>query len=226
MTKEGFLGTIKGHPVLLGALATVVLGVFVFTISCYSYVNGIRNTGIEKERALTAQYLDNQNYLSAYISGFYEQLGVQREAGNQLDRILEDAVKGRYDKGGFAVNSPLFAAIVEAYPEAGVEQLMENWGKLQDYIAAQREGYRNVQSKLLDMLRSYDTWRETGIIKSSFVRTLGFPSNRLEARVGEMVLTGEAARDKMYHIVLTSQAIKAYESGEMDPLKIPPEGGK
>lgn len=187
----------------------------------YGYANGIRNEGITRERQLGAQYLDNQNWLSAYISGFYEQAGVLRAQSDVLDQILLDAVKGRYDDGGFAVGSPMFAAIVEAYPEAGVAELMANWGKLQDYISAGREGYRNQQSKLLDMLRGYDTWRETGFVKSTVARVLGFPSNSLEARVGEMVLTGEFARQKMYQIVLTSEAIKAYETGTMEPLKVP-----
>lgn len=201
----------------------VFLLVFVTTCGTYGYINSVRNEGLDWETRLSAQYLDNQNYLSAYISGFYEQVGVAQAQSDVLDQILTDAVKGRYDgqNGGFAVNSPMFAAIVEAYPEAGVAELMANWGKIQDYISAGREGYRNQQSKLLDMLRGYDLWRTSGFVRSAIVRAMGFPSEMLRAQVGEMVFTGDYARQKMYQIVLTGQALDAYESGTMDPLSIP-----
>jgi hypothetical protein len=207
----------------------LIAAVSILTIGCcavfsgYSYVNNIWNQGLAHERRLTSQYLDNQNYLSAYISGFYEQIGVVQAQSDVLDQILLDAVKGRYDDGGFAVDSPMFAAIVEAYPEAGVAELMENWGKVQDYVSAGRESYRATQSKLLDQLRVYDTWRQRGLIRRAIVRMLGFPSENLEARVGEMVLSGEMARMKMYQVVLTSKALKAYETGVMDPLQVEPE---
>lgn len=213
----------KGMTIGLAVLAAVVLFSLIGGFSCYSWVNGLRNDGIKKERALSAQYLDNQNYLSAFISGFYEQVGLVQAQNEAVNTILEDAVKGRYEGqgGGYTVNSPFFNAVFEAYPEASLEQLLENWGKIQDYVVAQREGYRNVQSKLLDMIREYDTWRETGFVKSAIVRQLGFPSYRLEARVGDAVITGEAARQKMLQIVLTKAAKDAYESGEMDPLQVP-----
>ena len=207
--------------IALAIVGATVLGFVMLIFIAYSYFNGINNTGITHERGLSAQYLDNQNYLSEYISGFYEQIGVAQAQNEALDTILTNAVKGRYDEGGFQVGSSIFTAIVEAYPEAGVDRLLENWGKIQDYIAAKREGFRNIQSKLIDQMRSYDVWRDTGFIKSAVVRTLGFPSNRLEARIDETVLTGEAARQKMLQIVLTPDAKKAYENGEMDPLKVP-----
>lgn len=196
------------------------IGAILLCVVLFGWVNGLWNTGIAHEKQLTAQYLDNQNYLSAYISGFYEQVSVAEVQSDVLNAVLLDAVKGRYDDGGLTVNSPVFAAIVEAYPEAGLSQLMENWGKIQDYISAGREGYRAVQSKLLDELRAYDTWRETGLIKRGIVRILGFPSSGLEARIGETVMTGDLARQQMYQIVLTEQARDAYKSGTMQPLKI------
>jgi hypothetical protein len=205
----------------------LIATVSVLTIGCclafsgYNYVNAIWNQGLAQERQLTSQYLDNQNVLSAYVSGFYEQISLAQAQSDVLDEILLDAVKGRYDDGGFAVDSPMFAAIVEAYPEAGVAELMENWGRIQGTISAGRESYRAVQSKLLDQLRAYDTWRQRGLIRRIIVRMLGFPSENLEARVGEMVLSGEMARMKMYQIVLTSEAIEAYETGVMDPLEVP-----
>lgn len=202
---------------IVAAASISVLALIVF-----SYWNGVRNTGIRLERQLTSQYLDNQNYLSAFISGFYEQVSVAQTQSDRLNTVLNEAVKGRYEgEGGFSVDSAFFAAVVEAYPEASLEQLLENWGKIQDYIASQREGYRNVQSKLLDQLRTYDTWRETGLFKHLFVGWIGFPSGSLEARIGRSKTTGDEAREQMYAIVLTEAAKEAYEEGEMAPLEVP-----
>ena len=172
-----------------------------------------------QEQRLGTQYLDNQNYLSAFIAGFHEQIGVANTATDALDRVLTDAVKGRYDQGGFSVNSALFAAVVEAYPEKSAAELTALWGRINDYIIGQREGYRNQQSKLLDMLRSYDTWRNSGIIQSTLIRLVGYPSDRLIARIGENQFKGQSAEDKMYQIVLTQEGIDAYNNGVLTPLK-------
>ena len=213
--------TVKQHPrLIITALIALLAVIFV-----YSSFNGLYNAGVQQEQRLKAQYLDNQNYLSSYISGFYEQVGVARAATDALDTVLLDAVKGRYEDGqgggGYTVDSPFFNAIVEAYPEAGTAELMRIWGKITDYVQAGREGYRNVQSKLLDMLRAYDTWRYSGLIQSKVVSILGFPSQRLEARFGSNVLTGQKALDKMYELVLDSKTKEAYDDGTLDPLEIP-----
>lgn len=207
------------NKTLLTIGSCVVVSLLV-AFAVYSYVNGIRDEGIEREKMLSGQYLANQNYLSSYVSGFYEQAGALAMQSDTLNAILEDAVKGRYDEGGFAVDSPMFAAVVEAYPEAGVAQLMENWGRFQDYISAGRDGYRDKQDKLIDMLQRYDQWREKGLVKSAIIRALGYPSRNLEARIGDSIATGEVARNQMYHIVLTSKATEAYTTGEMEPLSL------
>ena len=198
----------------LGAAALVVISMFL-------YVNGVRNTGITFETGLTAQYLDNQNNLSAYISGFYEQLGVANLKSDKLDQILTDAIKGRYEgAGGFGKGGGFFNAISEAYPDlAG----LNTYDKIMDYVSAGRESYKATQSKLLDMLRSYDAWRAQGLIRSTVVASvLGVPSDRLIARIGETELHGRDALKKMYEIVLASDAKKAYETGTMEPLKVNP----
>jgi|GEM_PF-4625640 hypothetical protein len=203
--------------IILGVIAALGIGiVFAFV----SWLMGMYSTTVTMERQLNSQYLSNQNYLSTYISGFYEQSGVLVAQSDQLDRILTDAVKGRYD-GGFSADGALFSAVVEAYPEASTTALLQNWSKIQDYIVSQREGYKNIQDKLLDMLRNYDTYRTAEPLRAIALSIMGFPSKNLEARLGTTMTTGEVARNQMYLIVLTKDAIKAYESGVMDPLKVP-----
>lgn len=185
--------------------------------------NGIYNGSVERENRLNAQYQDNQNYLSAYISGFFEQVSVVKAGGAQLNTVLEDAVKGRYEGNTSAQvgGGSLFSAILEAYPEASLAELQKNWGKIQSFVEAQREGYRNIQSKLLDMLQEYDVWRQRGLIRRFFVNMVGVPSERLVARIGDKQWKGQAALDKMFQIVLTAEAKRAYDTGEQEPLEVP-----
>lgn len=197
--------------------------VLVLVITLYGKFNGIRHEGVDRETALSAQYQDNQNELSSFISTFYEQLGIADRKSEQLDRILEDAVKGRYDDTGLQAATPnesndLISAIVEAYPDLSG---LDTYDTILDTISSGREAYKQKQTKLLDMLRSYDKWREQDIIGSVLIDLSGYPSDNLRAQIGTQVTRGQDALDQMYVIVLTSQAADAYETGELDPLEVP-----
>ena len=218
--KDGTFAT-KYKVGIVIVIASMFLFVVVLLGSIYSYVNGLYSASVSYETQLNVQYLSNQNYLSAYISGFYEKLELVKFQSEKLNQVLLDAVKGRYDKGGFKVGSSFFTVIREAYPEQSLAGLMKSFDKVNNYISAGREGYRAVQDKLLDQLRAYDKWRESGIVQRLIVGdVLGVPSERLEARIGANVYKGKVARDKMYTLVLASDARKAYETGTMEPLKV------
>lgn len=204
--------------------AGLVIGGFLVVLllmaaAVYSYCNGLYRQGIDMETRLNAQYLDNQNELSTYIASFYEQIGVANLKSDKMDQILTDAIKGRYDKNGSVEpgRGQMFSAIVEAYPNLDLSV----YDKIIDFIRAGREAYKQKQSKLLDMLRAYDKWRKDGYFQQWALRSLGFPSEALEARIGTNVKRGQAALDQMYLIVLTGAALDAYESGRMDPLPVP-----
>jgi hypothetical protein len=205
--------------IIAGAVAVALL---LCGIATYNYFNGLQQTGVDYETQLNAQYLDNQNELSAYKSTIYEQAGIANLKSDKLDQILLDAVKGRYEGKTSAQpgQGQLFSAITEAYPDLDLKV----YDKIVDQISAGRERYKNKQTKLLDLLRGYDKWRSTGIIQSRLISAAGFPSNSLEARIGTSVKHGMEARDQMYLIVLTSDTKKAYETGVDDPISVP--GGK
>lgn len=182
----------------------------------YGYANSLRTDDVNWSTQLNAQYLSNQNYLSNYVSGFYEQLGLVKYKSEKMNQILLDYAKARGEKG--AVGQAFLAAVVEAVPDIKGLNIAD---KMLVYVQAGREGYRAVQDKLLDMLKSYDAWRQDGYIQSWIIaNVIGAPSERLEARIGDKVLRGKEARDKMYTIVLTSDTKKAYETGTMEPLKV------
>lgn len=198
-----------------GLLALVLL------VGAFSTANRVQKQGIAYETQLTAQYLDNQNELSTLVSNFYEQLGIADAKSEKMDQIIVNAVKGRYDDTGVqfgGTDGALFSAMVEAYPDlAG----LNIYDQVAATISAGREAYKQKQTKLLDMLRTYDDWRQAGLIHRMIVSAVGFPSITLRAQIGEEAVTGQAALDQMYVIVTTSQARAAYEDGNLDPLEVP-----
>ena len=205
----------KGLLIGGAILVALVIGI----VSIFGYVNGLQKTGVQYETALNAQYLDNQNELSSYKASFYEQIGVANLKSDKMDQILEDAVKGRYEgKMDPGTSGSLFSAIAEAYPDISGLNIYD---KIIDHIKAGREAYKQKQSKLLDMLRGYDQWRQSGIIQSRVISAMGYPSNALRAQIGTNAKYGQAALDQMYVIVLTSDTVKAYETGIDEPLQVP-----
>lgn len=193
----------------------------------FSTFNSIQKTGVTMSTALGAQFSDNENELSNYISTFFEQTGVAKVKAAKLNQILLDAVKGRYDgasaakaapAGSMGRGSPFFSAVFEAYPDLTG---LDIYNKIADFVQSGRQAYKDKQSKLLDMLRAFDTWRRSGIIHSWLVDIAGVPGHDLQARIGTTILYGTTAEAKMYDIVLTGQAKDAYTSGTMAPLVIP-----
>lgn len=206
---------LPGWIIPTGILAALVIG----ALMLWGTVNSIRNEAVAREVQLSAQYRKNQNHLSAFISEFKETVGIADRKTDQLDRVLVDAVSGRYGEEGFGTGGVVVKAIREAYPRLDG---LDIYDKVIDTIRAGRSDFKNEQDVLLDQIRSYDEWRKKGIIRSWALSGYA-PSNNLVARVGNnQVLTGQAAYDKMSEIILIDDANKAYQSGTMEALEAPP----
>lgn len=202
-------------------IALSAAGIFFFgAVGSYSYVNGVRNTLIAQETNLTALYRDNQNVLSSYVSGFYEQVGIADRKSAQLNQIISDAVKGRYDGKTSAQpgKGQLFSAIQEAYPNID----LSTYDKIQDYIQKSRNEFKGAQTRLLSTVAQYENSRKQGFIKSTVANVLGFPSDTLQARVDGKVFYGRTALEQIQEIVLDGTTNAAFGSGKMAPLTAPP----
>lgn len=203
-------------------ITLVVLGALAFTgLSLYGYANSLWNAAVDFQTGLNAGYKSNQNYLSAYESGFYETIGVANLKSAKMDKIISDAVKGRYEGNTSAKpgGGSLFSAIAEAYPDLAQLNIYD---KMVDYISAGRAGYRNKQDALLDQLRGFDKWRETGIIQHMLIQWGGFPDNNLVACAGpDDCKYGMEAKQRMFNIVLTEGTENAYKTSKMAPLQVP-----
>mgnify|MGYP001016388534 CR=1 FL=1 len=204
---ETVLNWIKSHLVIVIAAAVVLLlALILFLVN-----NGVTNTGNKREAGLNAQYLDNQNYLSDCLVKIRETANVTSAEADRFESVMVEVIKGRYEDRSPNPGS-MFSAIIEDYPD--LAPLSAAYERVHTVVVGCRTDYRDIQSKLLDELRSYDAWR-TG---SFTVRTFGgeYPSDNLEARVGTDVKTGTDARNAMYTIVLVKDAKDAYEDGEIE----------
>lgn len=218
MDASSILDKIRSHKFLTGGL--IVGFAFVLILGwLYSQFNSVQNNGVNQEQALNAQYLNAQNELSAYISTFYETVGIADAKSEKLDQVLTDAIKGRYDEGGVTLGGQgqLVSALTEAYPDlAG----LDIYDEVIDVIRSGRESFRGQQEKLLDMLRRYDAWRDEDILRSMFVSMRGFPSDRVKVEIDGRTLRGQDALDEMWRIVLTEEARDAYDTKTLDPLTV------
>ncbi|MCK9344586.1 MAG: hypothetical protein M0P64_00490 [Candidatus Pacebacteria bacterium] len=198
-------------------VALVAIGIW-----AYTYANDLWNTAVPHQTGLNAQYKQNQSYLAAYESGFFEMLGVANVKSDKLNKILLDSVKGRYDGNSSAKpgTGMLFSAIAEAYPD--LKQL-DIYDKVTDYIVAQRAGYNGLQVALLSRIQSFDTWRQSNLVQSLLIKyVLNIPNKDLIACAGPTDCKyGAEALERMRNIVLTEGTEKAYATSKMAPLVAP-----
>lgn len=219
---------VKAHKKLLGIVAFVVVLVIV-AVSFYNTVNGTRGTVITKENALIAQYKDNQNELSTYILQFNESLGIADRQSDKLNEIILDAVKGRYDNDTSlqpGTGGAMFSAIAEAYPD--LTATTELYAQVQELVVSGRNAYKNKQSKLLDLIRDYNTYLNQDIFRSWVIDTfIDAPTeDNLVIVDAGVTYKGEDALEQISQIVLTQDAVDAYESGTQNPLITPSEDDK
>jgi len=196
--------------------------VMIVPVVLYTSINGKQKTMVDKETRLSAKYQDNQNVLSTYKKTIKEALGVSQSSTAAQNTVLENVIKGRYENGSSASPSggSAFSAIVEAYPD--VKNIGESFQKVQSAIFAGREAFKNQQTALLDLLRDYDKWRNSGLIHPMIVRIIGAPSDNLEARIGAKVTTGQEALSQMKLLVTDAETSEDFNSGEETPMDLGP----
>lgn len=199
----------------------IIAGLLLVGFGIYGWSNSLRSEGIRYEYSLSAQYESNQNELSAYISSFYEQLGIANKKTAALDSVLTHAVQGRYGENGFSANGAFFAAVKEAYPDLSTN--LNLYDKILDHVKSGREAFKGKQDLLIDKARVYKVWVNDGIIRQAVVhQILGFPTHNLEARVGgKVVARGQDALDKIQEIIMTNSTADAFQTGRQEPLNVP-----
>lgn len=206
--------------VIGGALLILLIGI----LTAYGTINSARGGAITRENAIVAQYSDNKAELSKNILIINETLGIADRQSDVLNKILADAVQGRYD-GDLqpGTGGTMFSAIAEAYPD--LTATSESYQKVQDAISSQRESFKKQQSKLLDMIRNYKDWTKADLFRSWVLDAFigGTPTDNLEIQHNGQPLKGQNALDQISTIITTSDAEDAYSTGTQEPI-ITPKG--
>lgn len=128
---------------IFGVIVIVVLTVITSYVSAANYGN-------RTEQALLAKVEDNENIYSQGVQKVLEIAQVPKMYGAQLSKITREAISGRYgEKGSQAV----FQAIQEQNPN--VDPAM--FTRIQQVIESFRDEFKNSQTEMLDMKRSYKT---------------------------------------------------------------------
>ncbi len=220
MNSDKILELLKKPGVIIGLIVAAVL--LFGTISVIGTYTSVRNEGRTQELSMNAQWKNTQTRYGQFRMGMADKLAIAREKRDAINKILVDAVSGRYDKQGQpgTVNQDaVFSAIKEAYPDLKGLNIFD---QLIVDIQAGREAFAKDQETMADMVRSYNSWRETGsFLHPTFVKWAGFPSDVLEARVGDKVYHGQAALDKMNTVIVGQGTSEIFDTGNDKPLVVP-----
>jgi hypothetical protein len=197
-----------------GVIIAVIIGLASYAIGTYT---STRNEGRRQELALTAQYKATQVNYGQFRTSFYDQIGVAREKRDAMDKILVDAISGRYDKAGSPQidQGKLFSAIQEAYPDL---KGLDIYDKILTFVQQGRAQFAQDQNHLQKMVQDYNEWRTTGSFLHPMFAGWLFPSNSLEVRIGDKVYRGQEALDKMSTVIVGSDTGAIFDSGVDKPL--------
>ena len=171
---------------ILGGLAAVAFG---------SYVSA-NNYGATIEAQLKAKRDDNRNVLAQYGNKISEMVQVPEMMKNDLKEVTSAAIQGRYGEGG---SKAVMQWIQEQNPQLDSAVYL----RIQQSIEAGRDEFKNSQTGMLDIKRSYET--SLGYFwKGTWLRIAGFPKLNLDE----------------YKIVSTTRADNAFETGKEEPIKL------
>lgn len=204
--------------IVIGVIAAVVLGLVGWGISTYT---SIRNDGRNTELSITAKYKAMQSSYGQDRLAFTDMIGIAREKRDAMDKILTDAVSGRYNKPGSPQvdNGKLFSAITEAYPDLTGLNIFD---KVSDFVGQMRSKFAQDQAQIAEMIRDYNSWRTTGsFLHPTFVSWAGFPSDALEMQANGNTYRGKEALEKMSRPIIGSDTGVIFDTGVDQPALTP-----
>ncbi len=193
-----------------------VVGVVLFFGLIYFVIsNGVTNDGNKKQEDLITYYNDTTNVLSDCLVKTKQSVGATKAQTDALDKVITDAVKGRYagDTSAQPGGGSLFSAIQEAYPDTS--GLSKSFQDVLITINGCRTDFRDSQAILQRAVTQFNQWR-TGSFK---VRNFGgkkYPNESLEITVAGKPVTGKGALRQMRTLVVVSDAQSGRDTGKID----------
>jgi hypothetical protein len=133
--------------------------------------------------------------------------GAQTDA---VDRVLKDAISGRYGTGAGLDQNKVFSLLQEAYPDLG--KLNDTFANAMAVMTGCQSNFLAKENYMNKLANEFVAW-QTG---SWFSRTYGgdqFPNDNLKIVIGTTVHTGADALQIMQRTVLSSDNVNAIETG-------------
>ena len=182
----GFSGVL-----VAGVIAAVVV------LACVGSAVSAKNYGNATEQRLKAKMEDNENIYASYGQKIAELAQVPTMYKNDLKEVITAAIQGRYGENG---SQATFQWLKEQNPQLDSKL----YAKVANAIEAGRDEFKNAQTQMLDIKRSYQT--ELGSVWHGFwLGMVGYPKIDLD----------------QYKIVTTDRASDAFRTKrEAGPLQL------
>lgn len=177
---------------LVAAIGGTILFAIIFALVLF----GFYNSSIRQENGLEAQYKQNQNNYSNYFSSLKEMAQVPSMYTEDLQKVYDGAMKGRYGADGSK-------ALVQFIQEHNPNFDSSMYSRLQTHIAAGRQSFEADQKTLLDKKRVYLDHLETGM-GAIFSGVMGFPRKDLS----------------VYDIVTNAETQEAFTTKKAAPIQL------
>jgi len=176
----------------LGIFGSILIVFAVLLVGVYNYGNGVENK-------LDATWKNNKVVLSNFHKKVAEVAQVPAMARDDLVKVVEAAIQGRYGKDG---SKAVFQMIGEQNPSLDPSM----YTKIQQIIEAGRDKFETNQKEMIDVQRAYETALGS-VPKGIFLKVMGFP----RVDLGK------------YKIVTDSATETAFELGEDEAIDLRPK---
>lgn len=181
---------------------------------------GVVSDGNQQEATLNASFNAEVVALHTCTAKTARAAQVTKGQTDAVDKVLKDAVAGRYGTGNNLDEGKLFSAMHEAYPNLG--GLDKSFQDAMAIMTGCQDDFAAAQNNLQARIANFTKWR-TG---SWTVRTFGgddFPNGNLVINVAGMDrLTGQQALDLMSRPIADADTVNAIRTGEDGSYKNDP----